>query len=160
MKTTERPAAPPDTGARWRYPLLLSVQTIGAVILFWNAVPHYRRILADPTAHEARPGTLVWAFAAIAMIQTGYWIRYRVRPRMPQLTNAFVGHVVRFLGRMLFVLATSLFGFVFIKQGPGFHMPVFRYLVFMLGLFSLFCYTEELGRLGKMFIGTEKKSGE
>jgi hypothetical protein len=146
--------------ADWRYPLLFSVQTIGVVILFWNAVPLYRRILADPTAHEARPETLVWAFAAIALIQTGYWIRYRVRPPMPQFTNAFAGHVVRFLGRMLFVLATSLFGFVFIKQGPGFHMPVFRYVVFIVGLFSLFCYTQELNRLGTMFIGPEKKSGD
>ena len=146
--------------AGWRYPVLLSVQTIGAVIIFWNAVPLYRRVLADPAAHEPRPGTLVWAFAAIALIQTGYWIRYQVRPPMPQFTNALVGHVVRFLGRMLFVLATSLFGFVFIRQGPGFHMPVFRYLVFIVALFSLFCYTMELNHLGRTLIGPEKKAGE
>ena len=35
--------------SRWRYPALFGVQTIGAVILFWNAVPLYQ-------ANSRRPG--------------------------------------------------------------------------------------------------------
>jgi len=156
-----KPAGPAhDAGGRWRYVLLFAVQTIGALILFWNAIPHYRNILADPASFVARPATLLWALPAIALMQTGYWIRYRVRPPMPQFANALLGHVVHFLGRMGFVLATSLVGFVFITQKPGFRMPAARYAVFMAGLFSIFCYTQELERLGKNFVGPEKKSGE
>jgi hypothetical protein len=122
-----------------------------------NAVPHYREILADPSSLDPRPETLVWSLSAIALIQVGYWIRYRVRPLLPQFANDPLGHILLFLDRMGFVLATSIFGFAFITKNPGFQMPAFRYVVLFVGLFSLFCYTLELERLGRAFMGQEKK---
>lgn len=133
---------------RWRYPVLFGLQTLGAVIFVWNAVPHYRHVLADPAGHESRPETLVWSLSAVALIQFGYWIRYSVRPPLPRLRNALLGHGVQFLGRMGFVLATSVFGFVFITSKPGFHMPTSRYLVTIVALFAVFCYQRELDDLG------------
>ena len=61
--------------------------------------------------------------------------------------------LILFLARMVFVLPTSIFGFVFVAQRPEFEIPVFRCLVLLLGLFSLFCYVRELERLGRVFIG-------
>jgi hypothetical protein len=152
------PAAPAQSaGGPWRYLAMLGVQTIGAVILFWNAVPLYREVLADPASHEAQPEALVWSLSSIALIQVGYWISNRVRPPLPQFTNALLGHVTLFMARMGFVLATSIFGFVFITQKPGFHIPAFRYVVTLVGLFSLYCYTRELERLGTTLLGQEKK---
>jgi hypothetical protein len=148
-------ASPPKP--RWRYPALFGVQTIGAVILLWNAVPLYQQILADPAAHEAGTEHLVWALSSIVLMQVGYWISDRVRPPLPQFTNALVGHITLFLARMSFVFATSVFGFLFIMQKPGFHIPTFRYVVTLLGLFSLYCYTRELERLGSAFLSQEKK---
>ena len=57
------PASPGKTadGRLW-YPILFGVQTIGAIVLFWNAVPLYHQILADPAAHEARPENLSGPF--------------------------------------------------------------------------------------------------
>jgi hypothetical protein len=136
---------------RWGCPTLFGLQTIGAFILFWNAVPLYQQILADPTAHEARTEHLIWSLSSIALMQVGYWISDRFRPPPPQLRNALLGHITLFLARMGFVFATSVFGFVFITQKPGFHIPVFRYVVTLVGLFSLYCYTRELECLGKAF---------
>lgn len=142
---------------RWLYPLLFGVQTIGAAIFVWNGVPHYREILSDPATHEAEAWTLVWSLSAIAFMQVGYWIRYRMRPPLPQFKSSLLGHVIQFTSRMGFVLATSVFGFVFITQKPGFNMPAFRYVLTVASLFALFCYTQEFTRLGSAFMSQEKK---
>ena len=56
---------------------------------------------------------------------------------------------------MSFVLATAVFGFVFIVRRPEFQIPASRYFVVIIGLFALFCYTQELEQLGKALIGPE-----
>ena len=142
---------------RWRYPTLFGVQTIGAVVLFWNAVPLYQQILSDPASYVAGTEHMTWALSSITLMQMGYWLSYRTRPPLPQFTNALVGHVMLFLTRMSFVFATSVFGFLFITQKPGFHIPALRYVVTLLGLFALFCYVLELERLGRNFLGQEKR---
>jgi hypothetical protein len=148
------PTAPAERASgRWRFSALFGVQTLGAVILFWNAVPIYQRILVDPSSHVARSENLTWSLSSIALMQVGYWISDRVRPPLPQLTNALLGHVTLFLARMGFVFATSIFGFLFIAQRPGFHIPASRYVITLLGLFAVYCYVQELERLGRAFLG-------
>jgi hypothetical protein len=146
-----------SAGGRWRYPALFGVQTIGAFILFWNAVPLYRQILVDPASHEAGTEHLTWALSSIGLMQFAYWICYRIRPPLPQFTNALLGHVTLFLTRMSFVFATSIFGFLFITQRPGFHIPTSRYVITLLGLFALYCYVLEVERLGRAFLEREKE---
>jgi hypothetical protein len=88
-------------------------------------------------------------------MQAGYWIRHRVRPPLLQLRNALVGYIVLFVARMSFVLATSIFGFVFIVRRPEFQIPASRYFIVIIALFALFCYTQELERLGRALIGPD-----
>jgi hypothetical protein len=144
-----------------RYLFLFAIQTIGAVILFWFAVPLVRQVLLDPSSHVVRPENLVWLLSAITLMQAGYWIRHRLRPPLPQLRNALVGYIVLFVARMSFVLATSVFGFVFIVRRPEFQLPTSRYFVLIIGLFAVFCYTQELEQLGRAWIGPDpgKKTG-
>ena len=146
----------PTRYARWLFPTLFGMQTVGAVVLFWKGIPLYQQILADPASHEARPENLVWSLSSIVLIQVGYWISHRVRPPLPQFANALLGNVTLFLARMSFVFATSVFGFVFITQKPEFQIPAFRYIVTLLGLFSLYCYVQELERLGRALLGQQK----
>lgn len=145
---------------RWRYPFLFAVQTVGAAILFWYSVPLYQQVLADPGGHKAQPERLIWSFSAIALMQAGYWIRYRLRAPMPQLRNALVGYITLFVARMSFVFATSIFAFVFVTRKPEFQMPTFSYVVIIMGLFALFCYTQELERLARALIGPEQRPGD
>jgi hypothetical protein len=143
-------------GDAWRYFFLFAMQTIGAAILFWYTVPLFRQVLLNPSGHVARPENLVWSLSAITLMQTGYWIRHRLRLPLPQLfCNALVGYVVLFVARMSFVLATSVFGFVFIVRKPELQIPTSRYLVVIIALFALFCYVQELEQLGKAMIGSD-----
>ncbi len=91
-------------------------------------------------------------------MQLGYWISYRVRPQPPQFVNVLLGHITLFVARMSFVFATSVFGFMFLVEKPGFHIPASRYLLLLLGLFSLYCYMLELERLGRTFLSEKNPS--
>jgi len=77
------------------------------------------------------------------------------------LGNAAFGYIVLFIARMSFVLATFIFGFVFIVRRPELYVPTSRYFVLVIGLFALFCYIQELEQLGRALIGPDpaKKTG-
>lgn len=139
-----------------RYFFFFAMQTIGAAILIWLGVPLYRQVLENPGAHEPRPERLIWSLAAIALLQAGYWVRHRLNPPLPRLSNAFLGHIILFLGRLSFVFAAAVFGFAFIRK-PEFQIPLSRYLVLIACLFALFCYTQELERLGRGLIGSNPR---
>lgn len=138
---------------RRRYATLFAVQTIATAMLLWNAVPLYRQIVADPASYLLRKENLIWSLSSIALMQLGYWISYRVRPKPPRFVNALIGHIMLFVARMTFVFATSVFGFLFLVEKPGFHIPASLYIPLLLGLFSLYCYMLELERLGRAFLG-------
>ena len=137
---------------QWSYFALFGMQTLGAVVLIWTGLRLYREVLAD-LSHKPEAWPIVGSLSSIALMQICYWVSYRVRPPLPQFQNALLGHAILFLARMVYVLPTSIFGFVFIAQRPEFDIPVFRCLVLLLGLFSLFCYVRELERLGRVLTG-------
>lgn len=157
---SERPSHSVDHPLQ--YLSLFAMQTIGAAILFWFTVPLFRRVLLNPGSHVPRTENLVCSLSAITLMQAGYWIRHRLRPPLPRLQNALIGHIVLFVARMSFVLATSVFGFVFIVRRPEFQIPISRYFVLIIGLFAVFCYTQELEQLGRAWIGPDpgKKTEE
>lgn len=138
-----------------RYLLLFGLQTIGALIILRYALPLYQAAVADPAAHRASAAPVIWGSTAAVLIQVGFWIRHRLQPPLPQFRNALIGYLIMFLSRMSFLLGTAIFGFVFITQRPEFHIPASRYFLTLAGLFSYFCYTQEVDRLAKNLIEAE-----
>jgi ABC-type nickel/cobalt efflux system permease component RcnA len=154
-----RAALSPSVGhigrKKWLYPVLFAIQTVGAVLLCGQVLPIYRRVLANPTAHES-DATLL-ALGAGVLIQLGYWICYRIRPVLPRFFNVALGHTVLFLAKLIFILPSAIFSFLFIAKTLEAEMPVSRYLVILFGLFSLFCYVRELERLGNHLLSRPKE---
>jgi len=147
-------------GGCWLYPLLLTMETIGTVIFCWKGLPLFRLLIADPASYETRERIWIWALTAIVLIQIGYWLRYRIEPALPRFRNPLLGHIVLFVSRLSFVVATSIFSFVFIAKKLEAQMDASRYILTLVGLFSLFCYMLELQRFGSALIGAEQKSTE
>jgi uncharacterized membrane protein len=143
-------------GGRWLYPLLLFVQTIGVGMLYWKGLPFYRHAIADASAYEPRLETQIWALTASTFIQVGYWIRYRVRPALPRLSNVVLGHFVLFWARVSFVFGMAVFSLVFIGMRLGGQMPNSGYIITIVSLFSLFCYMQEVQRLGEAILNHPK----
>ncbi len=100
-------SAPPRS--RWLHFSLFAMETIGTVILYWKGVPLYRELSADPTAYGKQEEVRYWSLLAIALIQVGYWVRYCIGPVLPRLASSALGHIVLFLSRLVFVLATGVF---------------------------------------------------
>ena len=142
---------------RWVYLLLLTMQTVGAVVLYWKGLPLYRHLVGSPTSFETRKSILEWALFAIALIQVGYWTRYWIRPALPLFVSVVLGHVILFLSRMSFIVATSVFSFVFISKRLENQMSAVHYGLTIAGLFSLFCYMQELQGLGNALQAGQKK---
>lgn len=138
------------------YLLLFAVQTVGVVIFYGKGVSFYRELKSDLTTYMPATDTLVWSLSAIVLMQSGYWLRYRLRPAMPGSVHVLLGHFVRFCARLLFVLPTAVFSFVVIESKLKGLMPLPRYLLVFLALFSLYCYTLELERLGKVLMGQKQ----
>lgn len=148
--STTRPER--NAGGRWLYPLLLALQTSGVIVMYWERLPVLRQLIQD-VAVSAIPETPLWSLAAVVLIQVGYWVDYRLRPTKPTFVNPLLGHVVLFVARLVFLLGSAAFSILFIVNAPATHIPVYRYLLLLAMLFSLFCYTLELERLGKTFLG-------
>jgi hypothetical protein len=140
----------------WLYLILVAMQTVGTFILYWNSLPWYWQLVADPSTYAPRDETWVWALSAITLIQSGYWVRHRVRPALPRFRNVLLGHFVLFLSRLSFLLATTLFSFVSLQHLTP-KMPFARYILLLAGLFSLFCYMQELERLGQSLCGQKEE---
>jgi hypothetical protein len=155
--TSDSPA--PANGRRLHL-FLFAMETIGAVIFYWKGLPLYRLLSADPTAYGTHDETRLWSVSAIALIQVGYWVRYRIGPALPKMANSALGHFVLFLSRLVFTLATAVFSFVFISRKLASAMPVLRYVVTLAGLFSLFLYTQELQWWGNALMRRQRKPGE
>jgi hypothetical protein len=141
------------------YLILFGIQTIGALIIIRIALPLYRAVVADPAAHQVRVDRTIWALVAMALMQAGFWLRHRLQPPPPQFRNALIGYLIWFLGRMSFLLATAVFGFVFIVRRPELNLPASRYFLTLALLFAYFCYTQEVERLGKSLIETGYEPG-
>jgi hypothetical protein len=164
MPSNYPPSAPAAIAGRvggyWLYPLLLIMETVGAAVLCWKGLPLLRSLLADPASYATRERIWIWTVPATVLVQIGYWLRYRIRPALPRLHNALLGHIVLFVSRLSFVVATAVFSFVFIAKRLEGQMDAARYILTVVGLFSLFCYMLELQRFGSALIGPENESTE
>lgn len=150
--TSSRPTTQREVGS-WQYLGLFAMETVGAIVLFWVGIPLYREFLSNPATHEPNADVLLWALPSIGLIQIAYWVCDHIRPPLPRYRSAFVGTVIPFFARMSFVFASSVFSVVFITQRYTVSIPILRYAVTLLGLFSLFCYVLELERLGRALRG-------
>jgi hypothetical protein len=147
-----------NSSRRWLYMVLLALQTIGVGLFYFKGLPLYREIASDPTAYSPKAATWGWSLPAIALIQVGYWISRRVSPPTPRFVNVVLGHVVLFVARLIFVLPIALFSFVFIHNELENQMPFSRYVLLLVGLFSLFCYSLDLQRYGAAMLGPDKRT--
>lgn len=138
---------------RGLYAILFGMQTLGAMIFIFHGIPLFRRALAGDVPQQVEPKSLMYALTSITLMQVGYWLGHRWQPLPPRRSNPMLAHLVLFLAHMGFAVPTTVFVFVFVTPSPGFHMPMWRYAVTVMGLFALFCYSLEFHRLGAALSG-------
>lgn len=131
--------------------LLFTAESIGALIILWNGVPIHQRLLVGHTAQEAGSRVFVLGAVAVILIQSAYWIRLRCFPPLRFKRQLVLGHAIQFLGRLSFVFIGGMFSVVFFTRFEELEFSIWKAPLLMAVLFSLFCYTLDLDRIGKAF---------
>lgn len=140
-----------------RYWLLFAAQSIGGIFVLWKGVPLYRALIAGEGALGSM--SIIRVVAPIGLIQTSFWLSRRHRP--PVLANGFGhffgGHVVVFVGRLMFVFVGGVFSSIFYAQLTRLHTDPFKIFLLLSLLFSMFCYTLEIEKLGNALMNDTPK---
>jgi hypothetical protein len=139
-----------------RYAILMVVQTAAATFLFFTVFPIFRQVVTQ----FGKPQDIslyqhVAVACGAAVLQACYWARFRRVPIPVPFRSAFVGHLFLFAGRASFFCAGAFFSAFFFRHFPELEQlpplvegaaKVFEVILI---LFSLFCYSLELERLGR-----------
>jgi hypothetical protein len=138
---------------RTAYLLLVALEASGATIILWHGLPLYRSLLSVAGYQQADAGILVWALAAIVLIQASYWTStFKVFPSLSVPRHVFAGHAVLFLARLNFVFVSSLFAVVVFSRPVDLEFVAWRAATLLAVLFSMFCFSLELERLGRRLL--------
>ena len=133
------------------YVLLVSAQTLGEIAILSAAIPVYRRLVNGEVYGPGGPPieVAVPLLVGVGIIQAAYWTRRIRLPELPLGKHIVLGHLVLFLGRLNFLLVSGLFALAFIVRYDVVHFSPTNLALFFAVLFSVFCYTLELERLGR-----------
>jgi len=132
--------------------LYFSIQSTGAGIVLWQGLPLYRYLMVGvPEAVPQNPLTL-WALLAVTLFQASFWPARAVPPVVGRTARPFLAHLILFAGRMTFVYVGGLFAVVFYVRHAELRFAPWRETLLLAVLFSMFCYTLELERIGRALL--------
>jgi hypothetical protein len=140
---------------RAAYLLLFAIQIVGAFFVVWRELPDFRQLALNPGTQLPYLRTDDFAtLGTVIAMQVAYWYRLCCVPIPFGGSNAILNHILLFLGRLSFIFGGSLFAIVFFRHLPEMEARADTWLMARRGLllvgflFSLFCVTLELERLG------------
>jgi hypothetical protein len=150
-------AASPEQRGKVVYLLLLAVQFVGENVIVWQALPAFRQLLRHPDQIILEPYDTWTVIGAIAAAQAAYWYRLH-RVAIPFSDPSVIGnHLFLLWGRLNFIFGGGLFSVVIFRHLPemdfeaGVWLATARAPIFILALFTMFCFSLELERLGAAF---------
>lgn len=151
-------SADASSGIRWRaiYLALIAVQTAGSTVLFFAVFPLFQKVIQQSGQPQVLDSlTAVSSMAAVLLTQICYWVRYRFVPIWAPVRSAIVGHLLLFASRVSFFFGGALFSAIFFRHVPQlatlppFGQSLAKGCGVMVMLFTVFCYSQELERLGR-----------
>jgi hypothetical protein len=135
--------------------MFVVLELCGAAVILWHGVPIYRELLAG-NFNRAQPLVRLWGTVATVLIQIGYWFRY-LHPTLPSLPRqVLLGHGLMFLARLNFIFTSGVFSTVFFLRFDQVKFSLSGTGLLLLILFSMFCVTLDLERIGAAFLKAEK----
>ena len=138
------------------YIMLMVVETAAATFLYLTIFPIFRQVitqLGEP--QDISPYQQAAVACGALVLQACYWVRFRWVAVPAPFRNALVRHLFLFASRVSFFFGGALFSVFFFRhvpeldQFPSFIQGAVKLLEVLLVLFSLFCYSLEIERLGR-----------
>jgi hypothetical protein len=140
------------------YWILFLGQTIADATILSHVIPIFRRLVTSELYEKTSPKILVFGALGVTIIQVCYWLDHYWFPTLRLGYNAFLGHVILFLARLNFIFASAMFSAVYLVRFNELEISLWRFVILSTVLFSIFCYTLELERLGRALLERKDRS--
>jgi hypothetical protein len=142
------------------YWILFLGQTIGDTTILSHLIPLFRQLVTSGLHEKTPPKILVFATLGVTMIQVCYWLAQCWFTTLRLGHNSLLGHVILFLSRLNFIFAAAVFSAVYLVRFNELELEISLWgFALLFGvLFSIFCYTLELERLGRALIERKDRS--
>jgi hypothetical protein len=134
------------------YWILFLGQTVGDATILSRLIPLFRQFINSALDQKASPDILVFAALGVTVIQLSYWVDQHWFPTLRLRYFPLLGHVILFLARLNFIFAGAVFSAVYLVRFNEVHFSPLGFVLLSAVLFSIFCYSLELERLGRALV--------
>ena len=132
------------------YVIFFVVEIAGMIMILWDGIPIFRQLVQFQQITTGR--TQIILLIAVAFVQFTYWKRLRHDPPFDLPQQQLVAHIILFISRLSFIFASSIFSFVVYRYSDVFQLSFDRSLLMMAVLFSVFCFTRHLEKIGNLML--------
>ncbi|BCJ90989.1 hypothetical protein IZ6_17240 [Terrihabitans soli] len=122
------------------------IMLIAAAATFWKGRTVYRHIYMHQTGASLED--LIVILVSISVIQIAFWSVLDAPPPFAIRKNVFFASFVLFLSRISFMLAGALFSIVVLVRFEELDIRPRALLVFVAVLFTIYCFSKWIERLG------------
>jgi hypothetical protein len=140
------------------YWILFLGQTIGDVAILSHLIPLFRRLVTSGHYEKTPSKIFVLAALGVNIIQVCYWLDQHWFVTFRLGHNPLLGHLILFLSRLNFIFAGAVFSAVYLVRFNELDISVWGFAFLSTVLFSIFCYTLELERIGRALVERKDRS--
>jgi hypothetical protein len=140
------------------YWILFLGQTIGDVTILSHLIPIFRRLVTSGLDEKPSTKILVLATLGVIIMQVCYWLDQYWFATLRLGYNPVLGHLILFLSRLNFIFAGAVFSAVYLVRFNELDISFWGLLILSIVLFSIFCYTLELERIGRALVKRKDRS--
>jgi hypothetical protein len=136
------------------YAIFFFIEVAGMVLILWDGIPIFRQLINFQQVTTERDAIIL--LVAVALVQFTYWKRLRHDPPFDLPRQQLAAHILLFASRLSFIFASSIFSFVVYRYSDVFELARIRSLLMMAVLFSVFCFTRHLEKIGNLMLTGRK----
>ena len=134
------------------YWILFLGQTIGDGTILSHLIPLFRQLVTSGIVEKASPRILILAVLGVTLIQICYWLDQYRFATLRLHYKPLLGHLILFVSRLNFIFAAGVFSAVYLVRFNELEIALWGFVFLSTVLFSIFCYTLELERLGRALV--------
>jgi hypothetical protein len=130
------------------YAIYFLIEIAGIVLIMWDGVPLFRHLIRFERV--ATPVDANIMLIAVVLVQATYWAYLRHDPPFGLSRQQFIGHVFLLLSRLIFIFASGVFSLVIYRYPELFDFSFYKSSMLLAVLFSVFCFSRHLERIGNL----------
>jgi hypothetical protein len=131
--------------------LCLAMEVAGSLVILWHGVPIYQRLVAGGPGGAASADFLA-AWLAIAAMQGGHWVGFRLLPRLRIRRHVLFGHVLVCIGELSLFFSNALATVVLFERIHELDLTWWKMITLAAILFAVCCYKHQIATLGERMI--------